>query len=184
MEELNNNHEYQQLLKKYHELKEEMEHLNEDRTLFEFEIILDSGSIIHPNFTSASFHLKNEIDKTYKQLLDSLVPLENIEIKSRTDIISKIYSFPSWGLYLFCIFPENNDFKELLMSKPLSFYQNIKEKCDFKPPITKEKESERNDFFIWLTSSCRYKYEDEFYKAVKLISYRFDTEIYKKNKEV
>ena len=66
--ELESNLDYQKLLQKYHDLNEKMENLDNDRSLFEFEIILDSGTTIYPNRSSAYFKLKDEIHNTLEQI--------------------------------------------------------------------------------------------------------------------
>ena len=68
MKESGSNPEYQELLQRYHELKEKIENLGNDRTLFEHEIILDSGTVIHPSYTSAFFRCKEEKNKILEQL--------------------------------------------------------------------------------------------------------------------
>jgi predicted nuclease with TOPRIM domain len=77
MEELENNQEYQKLLQRYNELKEKIDNLENDRTLFEHEIILDSGTTIYPSLTSAYFRYNGEKQVINKQLSDIRASIKN-----------------------------------------------------------------------------------------------------------
>ena len=165
MKEFKNNIEYKRLLQRYRELK--TENLQNNRDLFEFAITLDSGTEIHPVYSSAYYKNIEEKHKTLEQLLDICLPVENSELKDITDIVSRICSFSKWGLYFFCMNSVNGDFKDLLLSKPLSYYKN---KDDyFKSSELKKLRAEEKLPFIfeWLKKSFRYKDEYKLRKAAE-----------------
>jgi hypothetical protein len=166
--------EYQKLLQKYHELKEKLHNLENDRTLFEHEIILDSGTAIYPSFSSEFFNCRNEKHKILEQLLDICAPIENNELKKITDIVSYICEFSKWGLYFLCLFNGNRDLKEHLLSKNIFYYENKKERL--KRPLPKGMYEERNEFLKWLLNSCNFK--DEFDLRKTAFSFCFDGEEY------
>jgi hypothetical protein len=68
MKEPKDNPTYQKLLQRYHELQEEMDNLENNRELFKFEIILDSGTVIYPDYKSAYYRYKGEIEKIREHL--------------------------------------------------------------------------------------------------------------------
>ncbi|MFP3042721.1 hypothetical protein LQZ19_12965 [Treponema primitia] len=152
MEKITNNIEYQGLLRRYHGLKEEMNNLDKDRSLFEFAIILDSGTEIHPDYNNVLSNYRHEKHKTLEQLLDICAPVENPDLKNRTDIVSQTCGFSKWGFYFLCMFPGYGKLKELLMSQPIPYYENKRDY--FKEPLRKELWSEKEIFFSWLKSSC------------------------------
>ena len=165
MKEFMNNIEYKRLLQKYNELKNI--DLQNNTNLFEFSITLDSGTVIHPNYSSAYYSNIDEKHKTLEQLLDICLPIEDAELKDITDIISRICSFSKWGLYFFCMIPVNRDFKDILKSKPLSYYKNKED--SLKSPESKKLRAEEKLPFIfeWMKNSFRYKDEYALRKVAK-----------------
>ena len=158
-----NNTGYEKLLQKYHELKTEK--LTGDKNLFKNEIILDSGTSIYPDYSASYFALVEEKRNILEQLLDIGYQAENTELKSIVDIVAVICSFSKWGLYFFCMEPLNCNLRELLLSKPLSYYESQEEV--FKTTGTQFRAEEKLPFiFEWLKNSFRYKDEYELRRAV------------------
>ena len=165
MKKFEDNPKYKELLQKYKEIKEKMNNLENDKSLFENAIILDSGTTIYPSFSSMVSTCKDEKRKILEALLDICAPIEDTELKNRTDIISEYFSFSKWGLYFFCMHSGNKDFKEHLLVQSISYYRN--ELDCYNQLISEEKNDKRKSFYSNITpNSYRYKDEYELRKAV------------------